>query len=66
LGGIAVPTLIVHGTVDPVFPVEHALALADGIPDAGLWLVDGLGHEVPDGLLPALLERIREHLAVGA
>jgi len=66
LGGIAVPTLVVHGTVDPVFPVEHALALADGIPDAGLWLVEGLGHEVPDGLLPALLERIREHLAVGA
>ena len=65
LGGIAVPTLVVHGTADPVFPVEHAVALADGIPDAGLWLVEGLGHEVPDGLVPELLDRIREHLAVG-
>ena len=65
LAGISVPTLVVHGTADPVFPVEHAVALADGIPDAGLWLVEGLGHEVPDGLVPELLERIREHLAVG-
>ena len=65
LAGISLPTLVVHGTADPVFPVEHALALADGIPDAGLWLVEGLGHEVPDGLVPELLDRIREHLAVG-
>jgi pimeloyl-ACP methyl ester carboxylesterase len=65
LAGISVPTLVVHGTADPVFPVEHAVALADGIPDAGLWLVEGLGHEVPDGLVPELLDRIREHLAVG-
>jgi pimeloyl-ACP methyl ester carboxylesterase len=65
LAGISVPTLVVHGTADPVFPVEHAVALADGIPDAGLWLVEGLGHEVPDGLVPELLDRVREHLAVG-
>ena len=66
LAAIAVPTLVVHGTADPVFPVEHALALADGIGNSGLWLVEGLGHEVPDGLVPALLERIREHLAGGS
>ena len=65
LAGIAVPTLVVHGTVDPVFPVEHALALADGISDAALWLVEGLGHEVPDGLLPELMVRVGEHLASG-
>ena len=65
LAGISVPTLVVHGTADPVFPVGHAVALADGIPDAGLWLVEGLGHEVPDGLVPELLDRIREYLAVG-
>ena len=29
LGEIAMPTLVVHGTADPVFQVEHALALAD-------------------------------------
>jgi pimeloyl-ACP methyl ester carboxylesterase len=64
LGEITVPTLVVHGTADPVFPVEHALALADGIPGARLWLVEGLGHEVPDACLPDLLPRLLEHLTV--
>jgi pimeloyl-ACP methyl ester carboxylesterase len=50
---------VVHGTVDPVFSVEHALALAEGIPGAELWLVDELGHELPDSLLPKLVERLR-------
>ena len=48
-----------------VIETAQALALADGIGNSGLWLVEGLGHEVPDGLVPALLERIREHLAGG-
>ena len=63
LGDIAVPTLVVHGTADPVFPVDHALALVDGIPDADLWLVEGLGHEMPDAGLVELLPRLLAHLA---
>jgi pimeloyl-ACP methyl ester carboxylesterase len=63
LGKINVPTLVVHGTADPVFPVEHALALSDGVPGAHLWLVEGLGHEVPDACLPDLLPRLLDHLA---
>jgi dipeptidyl aminopeptidase/acylaminoacyl peptidase len=54
--------LVVHGTADPVFSVEHALALADGIRGAELWLVEELGHELPDGLVPELLSRLRIHL----
>jgi pimeloyl-ACP methyl ester carboxylesterase len=62
LDGIERPTLVVHGTADPVFSVEHALALADGIRGAELWLVEELGHELPDGLVPELLSRLRIHL----
>ena len=62
LGGIGVPTLVVHGTADPVFSVEHAVALADGIPEAELWLVEDLGHELPDGLMRDLLPRLTAHL----
>jgi len=58
LADVEIPTLIVHGTTDPVFPVEHGLALANGIPGADLWLVEGLGHELPDGLVPELLDRL--------
>jgi pimeloyl-ACP methyl ester carboxylesterase len=63
LGDIGARTLVVHGTADPVFPVEHGIALADGIPGADLWLVEGLGHEVPDACLPELLPKVLKHLA---
>ncbi len=42
-----VPTLVVHGSHDPVFPVEHGRALAALIPGAGLLEVAGMGHGLP-------------------
>ena len=45
LGGVAVPTLVVHGTEDPVFPYGHALALAQEIPGAELLALEQTGHE---------------------
>jgi pimeloyl-ACP methyl ester carboxylesterase len=59
LGEISVPTLVVHGTDDPLFPPAHGEALAREIPGARLLLIDGLGHELPpsawDEVLPALI-----------
>jgi pimeloyl-ACP methyl ester carboxylesterase len=45
LGGISVPTLVIHGTEDISIPVEKARATADAIPDAGFALVEGGGHQ---------------------
>ncbi|HEX8855893.1 MAG TPA: alpha/beta hydrolase [Thermoleophilaceae bacterium] len=42
---IAAPTLIVHGTEDPMFPFGHALALAKEIPGAELRGLEHTGHE---------------------
>jgi pimeloyl-ACP methyl ester carboxylesterase len=36
LSSIAVPTLVIHGTEDPMFPLEHGEALAREIPGARL------------------------------
>jgi pimeloyl-ACP methyl ester carboxylesterase len=47
LADIRVPTLVVHGTADPLFPIEHGRALAADIPDARLLELPGMGHEVP-------------------
>lgn len=47
LGEICCPTLVVHGTTDPVYPVTHGQALAEGIPDSHVHLVEDLGHELP-------------------
>jgi pimeloyl-ACP methyl ester carboxylesterase len=60
LGEIRVPTLVVHGTEDPLFPPPNAEALAGGIPGATLLLLPGVGHELPsrawDVVVPAILE----------
>lgn len=58
---LAVPTLVVHGTADPLFPLPHGEALAEAIPGARLLVVEGMGHQVPppstwDLFVPALLE----------
>ena len=58
LGEIAVPTLIMHGTVDPVVPVGHAQCMAEAIPDNECWIIDGLGHETPAALTGELAHRL--------
>src|SRR5579859_7721872 len=47
LDEIAAPTLVIHGTADPMFPYGHAEALARGIPRAELLPLEGVGHQVP-------------------
>ena len=58
---ITAPTLVVHGTDDPLFPLPHGEALAAAIPGARLVVVDGMGHQVPppatwDQVVPALID----------
>ena len=47
LDEIAAPTLVIHGTADPLFPYGHGEALARGIPQAELLPLAGVGHQVP-------------------
>ena len=47
LDEIAGPTLVIHGTADPLFPYGHGVALAREIPRAELLPLDGVGHQVP-------------------
>jgi len=44
LGEIRAPTLVIGGRDDFIFPPEHQAALAAGIPDARLWIVERAGH----------------------
>jgi pimeloyl-ACP methyl ester carboxylesterase len=46
LSSITAPTLVIHGTADPMFPLEHGEALAEEIPDATLLRLEGAGHGV--------------------
>jgi pimeloyl-ACP methyl ester carboxylesterase len=60
LGGLSVPTLVIHGTEDPVVPYGNGVALAREIPGAELLTLEGMGHELPravwDVVVPALVE----------
>ena len=61
LSRIEVPTLVVHGTDDPLIDHRASVELHEAIPDSELWLVDGLGHEVARDIWPELVERIRKN-----
>ena len=61
LGHIAAPTLVVHGTADPVYPLAHARALAEGIPGAVFVEAPGLGHAIPERFLLELAPVLISH-----
>ena len=46
ISSIAVPTLVIHGTADPMFPLAHGRALAEEIPGARLLTLEAAGHGV--------------------
>jgi pimeloyl-ACP methyl ester carboxylesterase len=61
LSSITAPTLVIHGTADPMFPIEHGEALTEEIPGAGLLRLKDAGHgvEPPDWetIVRAILDR---------
>ncbi len=61
LSSIEAPTLVIHGTADPVFPSAHGQALADEIPGARLVALDGAGHGVQRADWDAVTRAIAEH-----
>src|SRR4051794_17388583 len=61
LSSIAVPTLVIHGTEDPMFPLEHGEALADTIPGASLLTLAGGGHGLARADWTTVADAIVEH-----
>jgi pimeloyl-ACP methyl ester carboxylesterase len=61
LSAIAAPTLVIHGTADPMFPIGHGEALAEEIPDARLLRLEGAGHGVYRADWEAIVAAILEH-----
>jgi pimeloyl-ACP methyl ester carboxylesterase len=64
LRDVTLPTLVVHGTDDPLLPFPHGEALAAEIPGARLLPVPGMGHQnPPPETWPLIVPAIREHTA---
>jgi pimeloyl-ACP methyl ester carboxylesterase len=65
LTSIAAPTLVIHGTADPMFPLGHGEALAKEIPDARLLALDGAGHGLERADWEVVAEAILKHTSPG-
>jgi pimeloyl-ACP methyl ester carboxylesterase len=63
LSAISTPTLVIHGTADPMFPVEHGEALAEEISGARLMTLEGAGHGLYRDDWAAVAGAIVEHTA---
>jgi pimeloyl-ACP methyl ester carboxylesterase len=61
LSSIVVPTLVIHGTADPMFPLEHGQALAETIPSARLLRLRAAGHGVDRADWESIVRAILEH-----
>ena len=63
LASIRVPTLVIHGTADPLVPPEHGQDTANAIPGAQLMLIEGMGHDLPSvkGPWPQIIDAIAAH-----
>jgi len=60
LGSVRVPTIVIHGSDDPVHPLDHGAALANEIPDATLLALKGVGHELPPQDWNAVLHAVAQ------
>lgn len=60
---IAHPTLVIHGEEDPILPVQNGEALAAGISKARLRILAGVGHELPQQIIPFIIDEIADLLA---
>jgi len=63
LSSIQAPTLVIHGTADPMFPLPHGEALASEIPSARLLRLEGAGHGVQRADWDVVTEAIATHTA---
>ena len=57
------PTLVIHGSADPLISVAGGQHTAECIPNARLHVIDGMAHDLPEQLVPELAGVIAAHCA---
>jgi pimeloyl-ACP methyl ester carboxylesterase len=58
LSNLNIPSLVVHGDMDPLVPVQCGIATANAIPNAKLCIFKGMGHTLPQSLWSDIINEI--------
>ena len=66
LGSVKAPTLVIHGTVDPLVRPEGGKDTAASIPGAKLLMIEGMGHALPVPMWPEIIDAIDQHAHAAA
>lgn len=61
LRGVTAPTLVIHGTLDPLVRPEGGKDTAASIPGARLLMIKGMGHALPIPMWPQVIDAIATH-----
>jgi pimeloyl-ACP methyl ester carboxylesterase len=61
LRAVTAPTLVIHGTVDPLVRPEGGQDTAASISGAKLLMIEGMGHALPIPMWPQIIGAIAEH-----
>lgn len=56
------PTLVLHGTVDGMLPLEHGKDIAKNIKNSRFEVIEGWGHDLAPSMLPNILPLMTGHL----
>jgi pimeloyl-ACP methyl ester carboxylesterase len=60
LRSVRTPTLVIHGDADPLVPIAGGFDTAEAIPEAKMLVIEGMGHELPEGAWPRVIDAIVE------
>jgi pimeloyl-ACP methyl ester carboxylesterase len=55
---LTVPTVVIHGTEDPLLPFRGGVATARAIPDSECLAIPGMGHDLPRQLWPKIIDAV--------
>ena len=61
LSSIKIPTLVIHGTDDPIFNVKAGKDTHEAIPGSELLIIEGMGHSLPPETWGQISDAIAEN-----
>lgn len=61
LASVTAPTLVIHGSEDPLLQVECGIDVAESIPGAELKIIQGMGHALSESVWDEIIDAMDRH-----